>query len=70
MESLVDVYPHEEGYAKLPWGIDLLLTDACNLRCSYCPIWGENATVPVRPPHAWTPRPLCASSARSPISIP
>jgi MoaA/NifB/PqqE/SkfB family radical SAM enzyme len=26
------------GYAPLPWGIDLLLTDACNLRCSYCPI--------------------------------
>lgn len=26
------------GYAPLPWGIDLLLTDECNLRCSYCPI--------------------------------
>lgn len=26
------------GYAPLPWGIDLLLTDACNLRCTYCPI--------------------------------
>lgn len=26
------------GYAALPWGIDLLLTDACNLRCTYCPI--------------------------------
>jgi MoaA/NifB/PqqE/SkfB family radical SAM enzyme len=26
------------GYAPLPWGIDLLLTDACNLRCDYCPI--------------------------------
>src|SRR4029077_12018553 len=23
------------GYAPLPWGIDLLLTDACNLRCTY-----------------------------------
>ena len=26
------------GYAQLPWGIDPLLTDACNLRCTYCPI--------------------------------
>jgi len=26
------------GFAPLPWGIDLLLTDACNLRCAYCPI--------------------------------
>jgi MoaA/NifB/PqqE/SkfB family radical SAM enzyme len=26
------------GYAPLPSGIDLLLTDACNLRCTYCPI--------------------------------
>ena len=25
------------GYAPLPWGVDLLLTDACNLRCTYCP---------------------------------
>jgi MoaA/NifB/PqqE/SkfB family radical SAM enzyme len=35
-----------QGYADLPWGIDLLLTDACNLRCSYCPIWGDDADVP------------------------
>jgi MoaA/NifB/PqqE/SkfB family radical SAM enzyme len=35
------------GYAPTPGGIDLLLTDACNLRCSYCPIWGENATYPM-----------------------
>jgi MoaA/NifB/PqqE/SkfB family radical SAM enzyme len=34
------------GYAAPPWGIDLLLTDACNLRCSYCPIWGENSALP------------------------
>ena len=34
------------GYAPAPGGIDLLLTDACNLRCTYCPIWGENATYP------------------------
>ena len=27
-----------EGYAPPPSGIDLLLTDACNLRCTYCPI--------------------------------
>jgi MoaA/NifB/PqqE/SkfB family radical SAM enzyme len=33
------------GYADPPWGIDLLLTDACNLRCSYCPIWGDDAGV-------------------------
>lgn len=26
------------GYAPLPWGVDMLLTDACNLRCTYCPI--------------------------------
>jgi len=34
------------GYADPPWGIDLLLTDACNLRCSYCPIWGDDAISP------------------------
>ncbi|HEX7155483.1 MAG TPA: radical SAM/SPASM domain-containing protein [Thermoanaerobaculia bacterium] len=32
------------GYAPLPWGIDLLLTDACNLRCSYCPITTDMQT--------------------------
>lgn len=32
------------GYAPLPWGIDLLLTDACNLRCSYCPITTDMVT--------------------------
>jgi MoaA/NifB/PqqE/SkfB family radical SAM enzyme len=32
------------GYAPLPWGIDLLLTDACNLRCSYCPITTDMET--------------------------
>jgi sulfatase maturation enzyme AslB (radical SAM superfamily) len=37
------------GYSSPPWGIDLLLTDGCNLRCSYCPIWGENASVPSPP---------------------
>ncbi len=36
----------EQGFALAPWGIDLLLTDACNLRCSYCPIWGDDAVVP------------------------
>jgi MoaA/NifB/PqqE/SkfB family radical SAM enzyme len=36
-----------DGYASAPpWGIDLLLTNACNLRCSYCPIWGDDAVVP------------------------
>ena len=32
------------GYAPLPWGIDLLLTDACNLRCTYCPITTDMTT--------------------------
>ena len=32
------------GYAPLPWGIDLLLTDACNLRCTYCPITTDTTT--------------------------
>lgn len=32
------------GYARLPWGIDLLLTDACNLRCTYCPITTDMVT--------------------------
>ena len=31
------------GYAPLPGGIDLLLTDACNLRCAYCPVSAELA---------------------------
>ncbi|HET7436970.1 MAG TPA: radical SAM protein [Thermoanaerobaculia bacterium] len=26
------------GYAPVPWGLDLLLTDGCNMRCTYCPI--------------------------------
>jgi MoaA/NifB/PqqE/SkfB family radical SAM enzyme len=34
------------GYAAPPWGIDFLLTDACNLRCSYCPIWGDDGVMP------------------------
>lgn len=33
------------GYAPLPWGIDLLLTDACNLRCTYCPITTDMITL-------------------------
>jgi len=32
------------GYASLPWGIDMLLTDACNLRCTYCPITTDMVT--------------------------
>jgi MoaA/NifB/PqqE/SkfB family radical SAM enzyme len=32
------------GYAPMPWGIDLLLTDACNLRCTYCPITTDMVT--------------------------
>jgi MoaA/NifB/PqqE/SkfB family radical SAM enzyme len=45
-ETLAAPYRRWRGYAPLPWGIDLLLTDACNLRCSYCPIWGDDASVP------------------------
>lgn len=26
---------------RLPWGLDLLLTDSCNLRCRYCPVATE-----------------------------
>lgn len=32
------------GFAPLPWGVDLLLTDACNLRCTYCPITTDMQT--------------------------
>jgi MoaA/NifB/PqqE/SkfB family radical SAM enzyme len=46
---LFESYRWRRGFSAPPWGIDLLLTDACNLRCSYCPIWGENASVPARP---------------------
>jgi MoaA/NifB/PqqE/SkfB family radical SAM enzyme len=49
MSRLLESYRWRRGVSAPPWGIDLLLTDACNLRCSYCPIWGENATVPTRP---------------------
>jgi len=44
--QIVDSERWRDGYAAPPWGIDLLLTDACNLRCSYCPIWGDEASVP------------------------
>jgi len=33
------------GYAPLPWGLDMLLTDACNLRCTYCPITTDMETL-------------------------
>jgi MoaA/NifB/PqqE/SkfB family radical SAM enzyme len=46
-EQLPEAVPTTEGesdgYAPLPWGIDLLLTDACNLRCTYCPITTDQA---------------------------
>lgn len=32
------------GYAPLPHGLDLLLTDACNLRCKYCPVAKDTAS--------------------------
>lgn len=38
MPSLRETVRRFAGYAPMPWGIDLLLTDACNLRCAYCPI--------------------------------
>lgn len=38
-------YRRWRGYSSPPGGIDLLLTDACNLRCSYCPIWGDDAVL-------------------------
>ncbi|HEX5758071.1 MAG TPA: radical SAM protein [Thermoanaerobaculia bacterium] len=46
MISPLASFRRRRGYAPPPWGIDLLLTDACNLRCSYCPIWGDDAMVP------------------------
>lgn len=46
MRSPRETFRWARGYAAPPWGIDLLLTDACNLRCSYCPIWGDDAVVP------------------------
>jgi MoaA/NifB/PqqE/SkfB family radical SAM enzyme len=49
MSKLLDSWRWRRGFSAPPWGIDLLLTDACNLRCSYCPIWGEDAVVPVKP---------------------
>jgi MoaA/NifB/PqqE/SkfB family radical SAM enzyme len=33
------------GFAPLPWGLDMLLTDACNLRCTYCPITTDMITL-------------------------
>lgn len=44
--KLAEPYRQWRGYSAPPWGIDLLLTDGCNLRCRYCPIWGDDATVP------------------------
>ena len=38
MAALIRKLERLTGRAPLPWGIDLLLTDACNLRCTYCPI--------------------------------
>jgi molybdenum cofactor biosynthesis enzyme MoaA len=29
------------GYASFPKYIDLVLTDNCNLSCSYCPLHGK-----------------------------
>jgi MoaA/NifB/PqqE/SkfB family radical SAM enzyme len=41
--KLIESFRWKRGFSDPPWGIDLLLTDACNLRCTYCPIWGEDA---------------------------
>ncbi|MCP4660220.1 MAG: radical SAM protein [bacterium] len=35
-----------EGYADPPSGIDLCITDACDLRCRYCPLWGDKGLKP------------------------
>ncbi len=37
------------GYAPPPSGADLLLTDACDLRCDYCPRWGTHGVWHQRP---------------------
>lgn len=39
---------HHLGYSEPSRFVDLLLTDACNLRYSYCPIWGEDS-LPIQP---------------------
>ncbi|HEY0590788.1 MAG TPA: radical SAM protein [Thermoanaerobaculia bacterium] len=38
MRAPLEALRRRAGWAPLPWGLDLLLTDACNLRCSYCPM--------------------------------
>ncbi|HEY0787136.1 MAG TPA: radical SAM protein, partial [Thermoanaerobaculia bacterium] len=38
MRAPLEALCRRAGWAPLPWGLDLLLTDACNLRCSYCPM--------------------------------
>jgi len=35
------------GYASAPAGIDLVLTDDCNLKCAYCARGGSSRTAPV-----------------------
>lgn len=35
-----------DGYADPPTGIDLCITDACNLSCDYCPLWGSQGLKP------------------------
>ncbi len=40
----------QRGYCAPPSGVDLLLTDACNLRCEYCPRWGRRGVMLGREP--------------------
>lgn len=47
--SMLRSYRGRRGYADPPWGIDLIVTDACDLRCAYCPIWGDDAAAPHPP---------------------
>jgi len=37
------------GYAGFPSGIDFKITDACNMRCRYCPQWGPDGIRPDPP---------------------
>lgn len=36
----------DRGWAEPPTGLDLCITDACDLRCRYCPLWGEDGLKP------------------------
>jgi MoaA/NifB/PqqE/SkfB family radical SAM enzyme len=46
LERLKDSLYRRLGYTTLPTGIDLKLTQACNLSCRYCPHWGPDGIRP------------------------